>query len=104
MADEKYVTVLENGERVFDSWRFDIAEPLFVWKGECIGVCISQFEHGKYLKYTFLVHDDGQWLIDKHGHTGISAYWLPEAIEALQQAEAWLSENAKRGDWGWRKI
>lgn len=68
--------------------------PVMAFYGDCIGVAIVKRDpNGKHLAFIILVEDDGWWG-ESHGGN-IDSYWLPEMIEALQEAHRWLKANAK---------
>lgn len=72
------------------------------FKGACAGVRLTQDEHG--IQFRILVEDDGNWFESKEG---FNAFWLPELIGVLYEAQTWMEHNCKPyvvdgRQWGWQ--
>ena len=62
------------------------------FKKDCLGAIImKRGENDNHLCVRMIVEDDGVWFANGNG---FSSVWLPEAIEAMNDAQKWLEENA----------
>jgi hypothetical protein len=72
--------------------------PIMSFYGDCMGVAlVKRFLRGnldQHLSFVMIYEDDGDWYESKGD--GIDSYWLPEMIEALQEAYRWLKANARK--------
>jgi hypothetical protein len=82
----------------------NITSVVMGFYGDCMGVvlvnrvcdCVHApcMCNNKHLKFVMLYEDDGWWYENKGVPT--DSYWLPEMIEALQEAHRWLKAHARK--------
>lgn len=79
--------------------KYLIESPVMTFYGECMGVAlVKKYRRGdqdRYLSFSMLYEEDGCWY-EMKDRSGIDSYWLPEMIEALQEAHRWLKAHARK--------
>jgi hypothetical protein len=65
-----------------------------VFLGQCMGVGLDRRGvDDPHVCFALLVEDDGNWFAQGESHS--SSFWLPELIEVLQEAHAWLEKHGE---------
>jgi hypothetical protein len=76
--------------------------PVMGFYGECVGLVLAKrcgcgipckCDNGHLTFIIMLCEDDGWWYENKGQ---VDSYWLPEMIEALQEAHRWLKAHARK--------
>ena len=94
----KIRTTLRKDESLQDK---SLYEKFFL--GECFGVGLKKRNIGEndaHVSFTILVEDDGYWFPHRDF---ASSYWLPDLVEAINAAQAWVEKHCKKdGQYGYK--
>ena len=84
-----------------DNYHDEIYDVRQVFKRNCCGVVLSsRGPDDPHVIVTPITEDDGNWFTSSGG---MSSFWLPEQIEVLKEAQAWMTVHCDRDEtWGWK--